>query len=123
MRVACPVDLMDCIKKNAEEAEFISFYDIEEDEILSNERIKTSSSSLSSLLEGKEVDVFICSNLDIPLMIQLEKNNIEIVGGAQGKAKTVVNSWIDGTLECNDIVCPTRAEGGCSGDCSHCKGL
>ena len=60
MRVACPVDLMDYIKKNAEEAEFISFYDIEEDEILSNERIKTSSSSLSSLLEGKEVDVFIC---------------------------------------------------------------
>ena len=62
MRVACPVDLTDYIKENAEEAEFISFYDIEEDEILSNERIKTSSSSLSSLLEGKEVDVFICSN-------------------------------------------------------------
>ena len=96
MRVACPVDLTDYIKENAEEAEFISFYDIEEDEILSNERIKTSSSSLFSLLEGKEVDVFICSNLDIPLMIQLEKNNIEIVGGAQGKAKTVVNSWLDG---------------------------
>ena len=55
MRVACPVDLTDYIKENAEEAEFISFYDIEEDEILSNERIKTSSSSLSSLLEGKEV--------------------------------------------------------------------
>ena len=48
MRVACPVDLTDYIKENAEEAEFISFYDIEEDEILSNERIKTSSSSLSS---------------------------------------------------------------------------
>ena len=47
MRVACPVDLTDYIKENAEEADFISFYDIEEDEILSNERIKTSSSSLS----------------------------------------------------------------------------
>ena len=35
MRVACPVDSMDQIKKNAEEAEFITLFDIEEDEILS----------------------------------------------------------------------------------------
>ena len=105
MRVACPVDSMDQIKKNAEEAEFITLFDIEEDEILSEEKIQVSSSSIVSLIVAKDVDTFICSNLDIPMMIALSKNNLEIIGGAQGKVKSVVNCCINGTLECNDIVC------------------
>ena len=123
MRVACPVDSMDQIKKNAEEAEFITLFDIEEDEILSEEKIQVSSSAIVSLILAKDVDTFICSNLDIPMMVSLSKNNIEIIGDAQGKVKTVVNSWINGTLECNDIVCSGQESGGCSGDCSHCKSI
>ena len=123
MRVACPIDSSDYIKKNAEDAEFISLLDIEEDEVLSEEKIQVSSSAIAPLLVAKDVDTFICSNLDIPLMIALSKNNIEIIGGAQGKVKTVVNSWINGTLECNDIVCSGQVSGGCSGDCTHCKSI
>ena len=123
MRVACPIDSSDYIKKNAEDAEFISLLDIEEDEVLSEEKIQVSSSAIAPLLVAKDVDTFICSNLDIPLMIALSKNNIEIVGGAEGKVKNVVHSWINGTLECNDIVCSRQVSGGCSGDCSHCKSI
>ena len=123
MRVACPIDSSDYIKKNAEDAEFISLLDIEEDEVLSEEKIQVSSSAIAPLLVAKDVDTFICSNLDIPLMIALSKNNIEIVGGAEGKVKNVVHSWINGTLECNDIVCSGQESGGCSGDCSHCKSI
>ena len=123
MRVACPIDSSDYIKKNAEDAEFISLLDIEEDEVLSEEKIQVSSSAIAPLLVAKDVDTFICSNLDIPLMIALSKNNIEIVGGAEGKVKNVVHSWINGTLECNDIVCSGQESGGCSGACSHCKSI
>ena len=123
MRVACPIDSSDYIKKNAEDAEFISLLDIEEDEVLSEEKIQVSSSAIAPLLVAKDVDTFICSNLDIPLMIALSKNNIEIVGGAEGKVKNVVHSWINGTLECNDIICSGKERGGCSGDCTHCKSI
>ena len=97
--------------------------DIEEDEILSEEKIQVSSSAIVSLILAKDVDTLICSNLDIPMMVSLSKNNIEIIGGAQGKVKSVVNSWINGTLECNDIVCSGQESGGCSGDCTHCKSI
>ena len=123
MRVSCAVDARDQIKKKSEGAEGITLVGIEEDEILSEEKIQVSSSSIVSLIVAKDVDTFICSNLDIPMMIALSKNNIEIIGGAQGKVKTVVNSWINGTLECNDIVCSGQESGGCSGDCTHCKSI
>ncbi len=123
MRVACPVDSSDYIKKNAEEAEFLMFFDIEEEEILSQEKIEVSDYSILPLLEAKDVEVFICANLDIPMMIELSRIGVEIVGGTEGKAKNVISSWIDGTLESSDIVCSGQSSGGCNGDCSHCKSI
>lgn len=120
MRVACPVDSLNYIKKSAEEAEYLLFFDVEEDEILSEERIQTSKESLISLIASKETDVFLCSNLDVPLMVTLSRMGVELVGGAEGKAKTVLHNWLIGTLECNDIVCSCQTSGGCSGDCGHC---
>ena len=87
MRVACPIDSMGYIKKNAEDAEYLAFFDIEEEEILSEEKAPLSIHDISSILKLKDVDVFICTNMDIPLMVSLSKNDIEIVGGASGKAK------------------------------------
>ncbi len=123
MRVACPIDSMGYIKKNAEDAEYLAFFDIEEEEILSEEKAPLSIHDISSILKLKDVDVFICTNMDIPLMVSLSKNDIEIVGGASGKAKNVIHSWMDGTLDCDDLVCSCQENGGCSGDCSHCKSL
>ncbi|MGN1189778.1 MAG: NifB/NifX family molybdenum-iron cluster-binding protein [Candidatus Ornithospirochaeta sp.] len=123
MRVACPVDSMDYIKKNAEEAESLIFFDIEEDEILSEEKIDVIAQSIIPLLKTKDAEVFICANLDIPMMVQLSTSGIEIVGGTEGKAKNVLRSWLDGTLESSDIVCSGKNSGGCNGDCSHCKSI
>ena len=119
MRVAIPVDDMDFISKSAEEAKGLIFFDVEEDEILSQEKSVVTPLSLIPLLRAKEVDVFICSNLDIPLMVELSGMQCEIVGGAKGKAKSTLLSWINGTMESSDIICKGSI-GGCSGDCSHC---
>ncbi|MGN1164269.1 MAG: NifB/NifX family molybdenum-iron cluster-binding protein [Candidatus Ornithospirochaeta sp.] len=119
MRVACPVDEDGFITKVLEDAKCCAFFDVEEDEILSGETVSIPSSRIIDVIEKREAEVLICRNLDIGAMIALTKLNVEIVGGAEGKARKALLSWLDGTLERSDIVC-TGSIGGCSGDCSHC---
>ena len=119
MRIACPIDKDGRIAKILEEAGNCAFFDVEEDEILSEETVQVPSDKILDVIEMREADVVICCNLDIKAMIALTKMNAEIVGGAQGKARKVLLSWLDGTLERNDIVC-TGSIGGCSGDCRSC---
>lgn len=119
MRVAIPVDEDGFIERVLEDARRAILFDIEEDEILSEETIEFPSSTAAEVFVSREIDTILCANMDIPAMVALSGNNIEIVGGAKGKAKHALREWLDGTLEQSDMVC-AGSVGGCSGDCSHC---
>ena len=120
MRIACPVDENQMIAETLAVAKAFMLFDTEEDEILSMETITPLYEKVVSVLASHLVDTVICRNLDIKDMIDLSRAEIEIVGGAKGKAKSCVLQYINGTLECDDITCP-GASGSCSGDCSHCR--
>lgn len=119
MRVALPVR-EGLIEKKAEDAPVIALYDIEEDEILSEEEIEVhGEESIVALLKAKEADVFICLSLGSKMLIDLALADIQIIGGVRGTAKDAVRKFASGTLEEDDLQLDCiGAE--CSGDCSRC---
>lgn len=119
MRAAIPVrDNM--IEKKAEDASSIILYDIEGDEILSEETITVSGEeNIVNALSARGVDTFICLSMGPKMVIDLALKDIQIVGGVRGKAKNAIHSYVSGTLEEEDLQLDCIG-GNCNGDCSKC---
>ena len=119
MRVALPVR-EGLIEKKAEGAESIALYDIEEGEILSEEKLDAAGEeNIVALLKEREVEAFICLSLGAKMVIDLALGNIEIIGGVRGRAADAVRKFASGTLEEDDFELDcVGAE--CIGDCSRC---
>lgn len=119
MRVALPVR-EGLIEKKAEDAPTVALYDIEEDEILSEEVIKVSGEEgIIALLKAKEAEAFICLSLAPKMVIDLALADIQIIGGVRGTVKDTVRKFASGTLEENDFELDCIGVE-CSGDCSRC---
>lgn len=71
------------------------------------------------LLKEHDVDTFICTSLSTRLMIELARNNIEIVGGVRGNAIREAKKYLLGEVEENDFILDC-GDVNCSGDCSKC---
>lgn len=119
MRVAIPVR-EEMIEKKAEDAEAVILYDIEEDEILSEETITVKGEeNIVNALSSHEADTFICLAMGPKMVIDLALKDIQIVGGVRGKAKNIIHQYVSGTLETEDLVLDCIG-GNCKGDCSKC---
>ncbi len=119
MRAAIPVrDGM--IEKKAEDARSVVLYDIEEDEILSEETLEISGEeNIVRRLSSLGVDTFLCLSLGPKMVVDLALKDIQIIGGVRGKAKDAIRCFVAGTLEEEDLQLDCIG-GDCNGDCSRC---
>lgn len=87
MRAAIPVrDGM--IEKKAEDARSVILYDIEEDEILSEETIMINGEeNLAEKLFSLGVDTFICLSLGPKMVVDLALKDIQMTGGVRGRRR------------------------------------
>lgn len=118
MRLALPIK-EGLIVKRPEEAESVLLLDTEENEILSSEEIPVLNNNIIEILKEHDVDTFICTSLSTRLMIELARNNIEIVGGVRGNAIREAKKYLLGEVEENDFILDC-GDVNCSGDCSKC---
>lgn len=119
MRAAVPVrDKI--IEKKAEDAPSVILYDIEEDEILSEEILTTSGEEdIVKKLSDHAVDTLICLSMGPKMVVDLALKDIQIIGGVRGKADDAVRRFLAGTLEEDDLTLDCIG-GDCNGDCSRC---
>lgn len=119
MRAAVPVK-EGMIEKKAEDARSVILYDIEEDEILSEETLTTSGEEdIVKKLSDHDVDTFICLSMGPKMVIDLALKDIQIIGGVRGRADDAVRRFLSCTLEEDDLTLDCIG-GECNGDCSRC---
>ena len=106
-------------------------FETENSNIISEKYLSSGDSghgALASLLAGEKVDVLVCGGIGPGAVNALAKAGIEVIGGAEGNVREVVQALISGTLQVRaDYHCNHHhAEGGhdcgshsCGGNCSH----
>ncbi len=115
-------------------SEQFKIYDVEDDEILSEEIIGSDGNgheALADLLNANAIDVVICGGIGRGAVEALVSHGIEVCSGVTGNADKAVKAYLAGELESEGINCSHHdAEGAegeescgsCNGGCSGCHG-
>ena len=94
--------------------------------ILSESRLEAGENGpcgLSALLAGAKVDLLICGGIGPGAIHALTVAGIELIGGAQGNVREVVQALLAGTLQVRgDFHCNHHGEGHSCGGGHSCSG-
>ncbi|MGN0302192.1 MAG: DUF134 domain-containing protein [Anaerotardibacter sp.] len=105
VRIAVPFEKGEIFQHFGRSSEF-KFYDIKNGEVASSQVVETQGighGALVDFLKENDVDVLICGGIGGGAQNRLTNQGIEFYGGISGLADKAVVSFIEGTLEKNEI--------------------
>lgn len=100
MKIAIPVK-DDLVFQHFNECSVFKVYTVDDFDILSSEFITVSQDTPASAASGLKdhgVNVVICGNIGVASLLNLQDANIQVMGGAFGRADSQIESFLNGQL-------------------------